>query len=71
LRVILEGQIAAPATPTDQQIVDTLARHGIGWGDEQGVTAYPLDGEDAPTYIGAVRELLAAPSLPLQVLRRQ
>lgn len=47
-------------TPTDQQIVDTLARHGIGWGDERGVTAYPLDGEDAPIYIAAIRELLAS-----------
>lgn len=45
---------------TDQEIVDCLARHGIGWGDESGVTAYPLDGEDAPIYIAAIRELLAA-----------
>lgn len=57
-----QAAIAGAPAPTDRQIVDTLARHGIGWGDGQGVTAYPLDGEDAPVYIAAVRELMGQPA---------
>ena len=59
-------RVAPGATPTDQRIVDTLARRGIGWTyalDIDEVTPYPLDGEDASIQIAAMRELLAWPEL--------
>lgn len=45
---------------TDQQIVEILAKHGIGEAWHVGVTPFPLDGEDAPLFIAAYREMLEA-----------
>jgi hypothetical protein len=56
---------------TDQKIVEILAKHGIGEAWHVGVTPFPLDGEDAPLFIAAYREMLevarstiAAPAQP-------
>lgn len=61
------GELVSPAAElTDEEIVDELAKHGVGMlGHASDVEPFPLDGDDAPIFIAACRALLArSPAQP-------
>lgn len=61
LKRVIRAALAAPAPErklTDAEIINVFHKHGIGLLGYAGLDPFPLDGEDAPLFIAAARDLL-------------